>query len=259
MDRLAFIRKRICASGSESSARLARRFFKTGLGEYGEGDRFLGVSVPQLRALLSEAGELTETETVELLQSDWHEERLFALLLLVRRFQSAPEGSEMRARVAALYLDNLASVNNWDLVDSSAPQILGTWLLGRDRALLNSLAASQGMWERRVAVVSTLAFIRRGDLYWTFRLVGMLLSDPHDLMHKACGWMLREAYKRDAAAVLVFLEEHGKQMPRTTLRYALERMPEAERKCLLQKYRPTGSRALRGPKILERIPADPER
>jgi 3-methyladenine DNA glycosylase AlkD len=237
MDRLALIQERIRALGSESGAQLVRRFFKTGPGDYGEGDRFLGVSVPQLRALLPEAGALSEPETVELLRSDWHEERLFALFLLVRRFEGAPEGGEVRERLVTLYLENLAAVNNWDLVDSSAPQILGTWLLGRDRAVLDALATSAVLWERRIAVVSTLAFIREGDAEWTFRLVGRLLMDPHDLMHKACGWMLREAYKKEALPVLDFIEKHGERMPRTMLRYALERLPEAERKRLLQRYR----------------------
>ena len=238
MDRLVSLRERLRALGSDSAARLFRRFFKTGPGDYAEGDQFLGVSVPQLRALLPAASELSEAETVELLRSEWHEERLFALLLLVRRFQGASEAAKWRERVVAVYLENLPSVNNWDLVDSSAPHILGTWLLDRERSLLEVLAGSQKMWERRVAVVATLAFIRAGELEWTFRLVRRLLGDPHDLMHKACGWMLREAYKRDAAPVLDFLEECGNQMPRTMLRYAIERVSEGERKRLLQRYRP---------------------
>jgi 3-methyladenine DNA glycosylase AlkD len=241
MDQLALLRERIRALGSESTVQVNRRFFKTGPGEYSEGDRFLGVSVPQLRALLPGAGLLEAPEVVELLRSPWHEERLFALLLLVRRFQAAPRGGELRDQLVAVYLQNLASVNNWDLVDSSAPHILGEWLVGRDRSILDSLAASGVMWERRVAVVSTQAFIQRGDLEWTFRLVHGLLGDPHDLMHKACGWMLREAYKRDAAPVLEFLELHGSRMPRTMLRYVIERVPEEERKQLLQRYR-TGPR-----------------
>jgi 3-methyladenine DNA glycosylase AlkD len=191
---------------------------------------FLGVSVPQLRSLLSAAAELSLAQNVELLGSPWHEERLFGLLLLVRRFRAATEGGELRDRLAALYLENLASVNNWDLVDSSAPQILGAWLLNRDRSLLNALATSPIMWERRVAVVATQAFIEQSDFDWTFHLVRLLLGDPHDLIHKACGWMLREAYKKRAAPVLGFLEEHGPRMPRTMLRYAIERVPTAQRK-----------------------------
>ncbi len=231
------LRERIRDLGSESAALACRRFFKTGPGEYGEGDAFLGVSVPRLRALLSAADELSAEQNVDLLQSPWHEERLFALLLLVRRFQAAAEGGEVRDRLAALYLQNLACINNWDLVDSSAPQILGVWLLRRERSLLEVLAASSVLWERRVAVVATQAFIREGDCAWTFRLVRLLLGDPHDLMHKACGWMLREAYKVDADPVLGFLEEHGSQMPRTMLRYAIERVPQPERKRLLERYR----------------------
>ena len=230
---LESLRQRIRGLGSESAALKNRRFFKTGPGDYGEGDMFLGVSVPQLRSLLSAAAELSLAQNVELLGSPWHEERLFGLLLLVRRFRAATEGGELRDRLAVLYLENLASVNNWDLVDSSAPQILGVWLLNRDRSLLNALGASSVMWERRVAVVATQAFIEQGDFDWTFRLVRLLLGDPHDLIHKACGWMLREAYKKQAAPVLGFLEEHGPRMPRTMLRYAIERVPTAQRKSIL--------------------------
>ena len=233
------LRQRIRALGSESAALACRRFFKTGPGDYGEGDAFLGVSVPRLRALLHGAEGLSEEQIVELMRSSWHEERLFALLLLVRRFQAAAEGGVLRDRLAALYLQNLASVNNWDLVDSSAPQILGVWLLERERSLLGVLAASSVLWERRVAVVATQAFIRKGDFEWTFRLVRLLLGDPHDLMHKACGWMLREAYKVEAGPVLGFLEVHGRQMPRTLLRYAIERVPQPERRLLLERYRPS--------------------
>ena len=227
---LESLRQRIRGLGSESAALKVRRFFKTGPGDYGEGDLFLGVSVPQLRALLNSAEELSSAQVVELLGSQWHEERLFGLLLLVRRFRASPEGGELRDRLAALYLQNLASFNNWDLVDSSAPQILGVWLLNRDRSLLDGLAASPIMWERRVAVVATQAFIGQSDFEWTFRLVRLLLGDPHDLIHKACGWMLREAYKKEAAPVLGFLEEHGPRMPRIMLRYAIERVPATERK-----------------------------
>jgi 3-methyladenine DNA glycosylase AlkD len=232
------LQQRIRALGSESAARETRRFFKTGPGDYGAGDLFLGVSVPRLRALLSSVGELSDSQNVELLRSPWHEERLFGLLLLVRRFRAAAEGSARRDALVAMYLQNLAYVNNWDLVDSSAPQILGAWLLGRDRSILDGLARSPVMWERRVAVVATQAFIQEGDLEWTFRLVRLLLGDPHDLMHKACGWMLREAYKKEAAPVLGFLEEHGFVMPRTMLRYAIERVPQPERRLLLERYRP---------------------
>ncbi len=231
------LRGRIRAMGSEASARLARRYFKTGRGDYAEGDLFLGVSVPRLRALLPAAGNLSEAELEELLRSVWHEERLLALLSLVARFQGVRGEEASRDRLARLYLSNLAFVNNWDLVDSSAPQILGDWLLGRDRGMLDVLAGSPVLWERRVAVVATLAFIRAGELEWTFRLVQRLVGDPHDLMHKACGWMLREAFKKNAAPVLSFLEAHGAHMPRTMLRYAIERLPAAERKQLLDRYR----------------------
>jgi 3-methyladenine DNA glycosylase AlkD len=237
MTPLETLRERIRAFGSESSARLARRYFKTGPGDYGEGDLFLGVSVPRLRALLPGASELGTGEVEELLHSEWHEERLFALLLLVLRFQRTRGEEGLRDQLAGIYLRNLRWVNNWDLVDSSAPQILGNWLSEKDRSVLDTLAVSPVMWERRVAIVSTLAFIREGELEWTFRLVRVLLGDSQDLMHKACGWMLREAYKKQADEVLLFLEQHGPQMPRTMLRYAIERAPIGERKRLLLRYR----------------------
>jgi hypothetical protein len=235
---LESVRCRIRALGSEAAALKCLRFFKTGPGDYAEGDRFLGVSVPSLRALLPEAEGLDFGQNVALLRSPWHEERLFGLLLLVRRFRAAPEAGPERDRIAALYLENLAFVNNWDLVDSSAAQILGVWLLERERSLLDGLAASPVLWERRVAVVSTHAFILRGDFEWTFLLVRALLGDAQDLMHKACGWMLREAYKVEPGPVLGFLEEHGDCMPRTMLRYAIERLPQPERRLLLARHRP---------------------
>jgi 3-methyladenine DNA glycosylase AlkD len=237
MNLLTSLRDQIRSLGSESSAQLARRYFKTGPGDYAEGDVFLGVSVPQLRGLLPRAAALSEAEIEELLREGCHEERLFALLLLVQRFQRVREGEALRGRLVDLYLRNLDGVNNWDLVDSSAHQVLGEWLVDRDRLMLDALAASPILWRRRVAVVSTLAFIRRGEVDWTFRLVKQLLEDRHDLMHKACGWMLREAYKKRAGCVFGFLEEHGDRMPRTMLRYAIERVPVPDRKRLLQKYR----------------------
>lgn len=236
------VRGCIRAMGSEASAKLARRYFKMGSGDYAEGDRFLGVSVPQLRGLLARVRGMSEAEVGEMLRSVWHEERLFALLLMVRNIRGARGDEELRKRWVHLYLSHLAFVNNWDLVDASAAQILGEWLLDKDRSMLDALADSSVLWERRVAVVSTLAFIRKGEVEWAFRLVRRLLADSHDLMHKACGWMLRETYKKQPLAVLDFLEEHHERMPRTMLRYAMERLPPEERKRLLQRYRPSGMR-----------------
>lgn len=209
---------------------VALRFFKTAPGEYGEGDQFLGLTVPQVRAMLPQTDELTEAEVLELLRSKWHEERLLALLILVRRFDKAKKDEAARAQIVKLYLANTAWINNWDLVDTSAPQILGAWLLTRDRAVLGRLAKSESLWEQRIAVVATLAFIRAGDFADTLRLCGQFLTHKHDLLHKACGWMLREAGKRNVEVLREFLRLHASRMPRTMLRYAIEKLPAAERR-----------------------------
>ena len=207
------------------------RFFKTGPGEYGAGDRFLGVRVPDIRAVARFGSTLPVGDTLSLLHSEWHEERLLALLILVRQF----EGGDDRAKRAIfdLYLGETRWINNWDLVDLSAYRIVGAWLASRPRSALRRLVRSGLLWDRRIAVVSTYAFIRAGDLDDTFALSEQLLADPHDLMHKACGWMLREAGKRDRPALVDFLNRHAPAMPRTMLRYAIEKFPDAERKAIL--------------------------
>lgn len=206
-------------------------FFKTGPGQYGEGDKFLGVRMPDIRAVakLDDGG----SDVSHILESPWHEERLLALLILVRRFERGdlPE----KKRVFDFYLSSTRWINNWDLVDVSAYKIAGAWLLARPRPVLRRLARSSSLWERRIAIVSTYAFIRHGDLSDTFALAESLLQDPEDLMHKACGWMLREAGKRDVSALEAFLEHHAGQMPRTMLRYAIERFPGARRRQYLLK------------------------
>lgn len=200
-------------------------FFKTGPGQYGEGDKFLGVRVPDIRAIakLDDGG----SGVSRLLESPWHEERLLALLILVRRYERGD--LRTKKRIFDFYLANTRWINNWDLVDLSAYKIVGDWLLDRARSVLHGLARSGGLWERRIAIVSTYAFIRNGDLAETFALARLLLRDPEDLMHKACGWMLREAGKRDSAALEAFLESHVRRMPRTMLRYAIEKFPDARR------------------------------
>jgi 3-methyladenine DNA glycosylase AlkD len=225
------VRRLLRASASTAQARILQRFFKTGPGEYGEGDLFLGVRVPAIRKVVRQCDGLTLSQLCDLLRSPHHEERLLALLALVRRFERGDEGA--RASIFNLYLEETGSINNWDLVDLSAPNIVGAWLRPRDRSILDELAASRDLWRRRIAVLATFAFIRQGQFADTLRLCRLLLADKHDLMHKACGWMLREVGKRDAATLRKFLEQHSGRMPRTMLRYAIERLAEPERKAWL--------------------------
>lgn len=208
-----------------------RRFFKTGPGEYGAGDRFLGVTVPQQRAVARRHRSLPLSEAGTLLDSPLHEVRLTALFILVERFQRQ---AEEREAVIRLYLARLDRVNNWDLVDSSAPHLLGPWLEDRDRGLLYELAASPSVWRRRVAMLACFHFIRRQDYTDALALAESLLGDGHDLIHKAVGWMLREIGKRDGEAAAVFLRRHCRAMPRTMLRYAIERLPADEREHYLR-------------------------
>lgn len=231
----AHLQQQLRAHASATRAEVSLRFFKTGPGEYGEGDQFLGLTVPQVRALLPRTDELAERDVLMLLRSPWHEERLLALLILVRRFARARKDEAARARLVDLYLKNTRWINNWDLVDTSAPLILGEWLRTRERGVLDKLAGSKNLWEQRIAVLATLAFIRAGEFGDTLRLCERLLTHEHDLMHKACGWMLREAGKRDAAVLRGFLDRHAHHMPRTMLRYAIEKLPEAERRRHLSK------------------------
>lgn len=227
------LRQKLRQDATPSQAAIARRFFKTGPGEYGEGDRFLGLKVPQLRAELPHTDALSEADVLDLLHSEWHEERLLALLVLGRRFSRAKQDPATQQHLVNLYLAHTKWINNWDLVDSSAPQILGAWLLRRDRAVLDKLAASTSLWEQRIAILATQAFIRAGDFTDTLRLSALFLTHPHDLMHKACGWMLREVGKRDVKPLLAFLDQHTTKMPRTLLRYAIEKLPEETRQAYL--------------------------
>jgi 3-methyladenine DNA glycosylase AlkD len=229
MNELQRLQERYRALADPVKAQHAQGFFKTGPGQYGEGDQFLGIRVPETRGFLQRTDLLSEAEVLELLQSPWHEERLLALLALVRRFAKAKRDEAAQARIVELYLSQTAFINNWDLVDSSAPQIIGTWLLKRDRAVLHRLAASADLWEQRISIVATQALIRAKDFTETLKLCEHFLNHPHDLMHKACGWMLREAGKKDRPTLLSFLDKHAKVMPRTMLRYAIEHLPEEQR------------------------------
>lgn len=207
------------------------RFFGAVPGGYGEGDRFLGVTVPDQRRVARRFATLDLAEVRTLLTTGAHEERLTALFILVRKFAKAEQTG--RAEIIDLYLANTAAVNNWDLVDSSAFQLLGEWLTDRDRGLLAELAASESLWERRIAIIATFAFIRRDDHEWTLRIADQLVDDRHDLIHKAVGWMLREVGARDREAELAWLRRHCRTMPRTMLRYAIEKFEPDLRKAFL--------------------------
>lgn len=228
--RLKDIFSKIRALAAPAKAASSLRFFKTGPGEYGEGDEFLGLTVPEIRSLAPQSDDLSEADVLTLLHSEWHEERLMALLIWVRRFVKAKKDELLRERIVDLYLANTKWINNWDLVDSSAPQLLGAWLLKRDRSVLQTLAKSKSLWEQRIAVLATQAFIRAGEFDDTVQLCEGFLDHPHDLMHKACGWMRREAGKRDEPVLLAFLDQRAAKMPRTMLRYAIEKLEPAVRK-----------------------------
>jgi 3-methyladenine DNA glycosylase AlkD len=206
-------------------------FFKTGPGEYGDGDLFIGVRVPTIRKVAREFKSLPPAEVVRLLHSEIHEERLAALVILV--LQTEKCDAETQKRVYDLYLANTKYINNWDLVDLSAPQLVGAYLYDKNRRPLYRLAKSSRLWDRRISILATFHFIRQGDFDDTLRIAEMLLADPQDLIHKAVGWMLREVGKRDQAALERFLEKHCHTMPRTMLRYAIERFPEKTRRAYL--------------------------
>jgi 3-methyladenine DNA glycosylase AlkD len=235
----AAIVRELAASGNPQDARFLQGFFKTGPGQYGEGDRFLGIRVPVLRRIARRYGGLPLRDALALLHSPWHEARFLALVILVNAYARAD--GPAREEIFVAYLANASSINNWDLVDSSAPAILGEHLLARacagndedGQALLDRLAGSDLLWERRIAVLASAAFIRAGRFEPTLRLAACLLGDAHDLMHKAVGWMLREVGKRDRSALETFLAAHYRVMPRTMLRYAIERLPEPRRKAYL--------------------------
>lgn len=228
----AQILRELARRKNPAQAAVLRRFFKTGPGEYGAGDRFWGLNVPQVRAILADFPDVPAGVAGELLASPIHEARFFAVAALVRAYAWGDAAG--RAAIFDFYLAQTARINNWDLVDVSAPGIVGRHLPpGKGRRTLGRLARSASLWERRIAMVATLAHIRRGNLANTFWLAERLLGDQEDLMHKAAGWMLREAGKRDPAALRDFLARHAARMPRTMLRDAIEKFPAAER----QKWR----------------------
>ena len=209
------------------------RFFKAGKGEYGEGDRFLGVTVPNIRAIAKLHKDISIEEIRELLQSEWHEVRLCALIIMVEKSKKKDEA--LRKELFNLYLSQTERINNWDLVDLSCRFIIGEYLLDKSRDILYQLAQSPLLWDNRIAIVSTYAFIRKGQLEDTYALSDLMMQHPHDLMHKAIGWMLREAGKRDSERLYDYVMSHRADMPRTMLRYAIEKFSPKERAILMKR------------------------
>jgi 3-methyladenine DNA glycosylase AlkD len=242
---LAQLRKELRQMADPARAENLQRFFKTGKGEYAEGDLFLGLTVPQLRLLMKKNWqEISISELQALLQSRYHEERMIALFILVAKFKKADEaGKPAFAKAMAgkkeifdLYLANTKFINNWDLIDLSSPNIIGSYLYGKDSSILFKLARSKSLWERRIAMLSTFYSIGKGEPRLALEIAEILINDKHDLVHKACGWMLREVGKRcDQAIEEEFLEKHYKTMPRTMLRYAIERFDDKKRRYYLGK------------------------
>jgi 3-methyladenine DNA glycosylase AlkD len=225
------VKTRLQSFANPSDAAFLAGFFKTGPGEYGEGDVFAGIRVPAVRKVAKEFKSLPLPEVVRLLHSTIHEERLTALVILV--LQTAKCDAETRQRVYDLYLANTRHINNWDLVDLSAPQLVGVYLNDKSRKPLDRLAKSAWLWDRRISILATFHFIRQGDLDDAPRIAEMLLGDKEDLIHKAVGWMLREVGKRDQEILEAFLQRHRQIMPRTMLRYAIEKFPEKKRRAYL--------------------------
>jgi len=219
---------------NQDKALILAGFFKTGVGQYGQGDKFLGITVPAQRLVAGQFKNLDLKELDKLLKSPYHEHRLTALLILVAKFETADQAD--KKKIVDFYLAHTKFINNWDLVDLTAPKILGAWLTTKpDDKLLNRLAISKNLWERRIAVLASFAFIKQNKFEPTLVLAKKLLKDSHDLMHKAVGWMLREIGKRDIKVLKNFLNKWASQMPRTMLRYSLEKFDEATRRYYLNK------------------------
>ena len=229
---LAELRNDVKNEANEKQAAILQRFFKTGKGEYGEGDIFYGIKVPVQRRIAKKHKDISLADLQVLLDSSIHEERLVALFILVDQYTRGND--KTKEIIFNFYLKNTQSINNWDLVDLSAPKIVGAHLLNRDKEVLLKFARSSDLWKKRIAVLSTFYFIRNLQFDTALQLAEMLLNDKHDLIHKAVGWMLREIGKRNLKTEEDFLKKHYKRMPRTMLRYAIEKFPEAERKKYLK-------------------------
>ena len=232
MTRLADLKKELKSASDKDYAIRLQGYFKTGPGEYGEGDKFIGVRDGPLRKLARSYRDLSRADIKSLLHSPIHEQRALALIILVEQFSRADETA--REKIYRFYMTNLKRINNWDLVDVSAPKIVGAHLYDKSRKPLHDIARSSHLWSRRVAMLSTLYFIRKDDFADTIKIAHTLLNDEHDLIHKAVGWMLREVGKRDQRTEEQFLKRYYQDMPRTMLRYAIERFPEKRRKAYLE-------------------------
>ena len=219
------------ALGDPADAQFLQRFFKTGPGEYGEGDVFLGIRVPATRQLAKQYRELSLTELAKLLHAKEHEARLLAVIILTLQYPKADAAQQQK--IFDCYLANAKYINNWDLVDTSAPNIVGAHLFGGDTSLLDELADSDLLWERRIAILATFYFIKNKQYKQSLRIARQLLDDEHDLIHKAVGWMLREVGKQNRDVLVAFLDKHHQQMPRTMLRYAIEKFEPAIRAAYL--------------------------
>ncbi len=227
-DKISNIERELKEAGSKEAAQNAMRFFKTGKGQYGEGDIFLGIKVPALRAMAKKYRDISLDEAAFMLRSQFHEERILALFLLAGLYKNAKTDNDRQA-IYHLYLDNTRFINNWDLVDCSAEHIPGAHLRYIDKQPLYELAHSNILWERRIAMLAAFHFIKHNEFADALKISEILLADKEDLIHKAVGWMLREIGKRDIAALEDFLRKHYRQMPRTMLRYAIERFPTETR------------------------------
>jgi len=226
------LQKELRAFSSKKDAEILQRFFKTGPGEYGEGDVFIGVRVPQIRSVVKKYSNISLSQLTQFLRSSIHEERLAALLILVLKFK---KGSDLdKEKILQIYLKHTKYINNWDLIDLTAEHIVGAFHLDKNKDLLYELAKSRSMWKRRIAILSTFHYIKSNTFEPTLKIAEALLLDKQDLIHKAVGWMLREVGKRDLVAEERFLRIHYKYMPRTMLRYAIERFPESRRQAYLK-------------------------
>lgn len=233
MNQLTQIKIDIEKIATKERAIVSQRYFKTGKGEYGEGDFFIGLTVPQTRELAKKYKNLQINEIKELLTSRIHEYRLLALFILVSKFKKSKEIE--RQELCDFYLNHTEYINNWDLVDQSAHLILGEHLINKDKSLLEKLAKAESLWERRISIIATLQFIRKNQFNETFKIANILLKDKHDLIHKAVGWMLREVGKKDRNQLENFLNKHHKAMPRTMLRYSLEHFSKEKKLHYMQK------------------------
>ena len=229
----AFVLSELQSMANPEKAAFLQRFFKTGPGQYAEGDVFLGLVAPLTRSIAKANKQTPLSELQVLIESEYHEARLCALLIVVEQFKKASEA--VRKQLYDFYLSNASRINNWDLVDVTCPHVVGAYLLDKDRSHLYELAESDNLWEQRIAMVSTVAFIRNREYADTLALAEKLMTHKHDLMHKAIGWMLREVGKKDRETLSEFLEEYATRLPRTALRYAIEHYPEEQRQYFLKK------------------------